>query len=406
MTSRWTEVPDVVERLRKRWAKARYLRAYARRDRWQPISLPVKGPTAIELLEDFDRAVGWARRFQRDSQTRDGEPRFAIEHRTVRGRTLGANALPARIRIESFEQLCALLGAAADVQDLDAILEQTATELPGLLSWVVDHPVDALDHRAIWPNVLAAASWMTANAGKDVYLRHIDVAGIDTKFVERHQRLLARVLAAVLPPERVDPSQKSFAARYGFRDKPHYTRLRLLSPVAGIPPALTELRLRTDELAELALDIRTVFVIENETSYLALPDVPQAIAIFGQGFGLTALERLPWLHHKELVYWGDIDTHGFAILNRLRERFGTVRSILMDHDTLLSHPKQLVIEPEPIAASQPHLTPEERSLYRDLIEDRFGHSIRLEQERIRFSLVRAALQPWTQRGLSGPSNRP
>jgi len=49
------------------------------------------------------------------------------------------------------------------------------------------------------------------------------------------------------------------------------------------------------------LDVRTVFVIENETSYLALPDVPQAVDIFGQGFGLTALERLPWLQLERLA---------------------------------------------------------------------------------------------------------
>lgn len=395
MTPRWSEVSDLTERLRKRWATGCYLRAYARQEPWEPVELLVKSPTASELLEDFDHAVRWNERFRRHSHTRAGEPRFAVEHRTVRSRALGTNVLPARIRIESFEQLCALLGTADDVEALDTVIGQTTAHSPGLLPWVVSHPIDALDHRDIWRDVLAAVNWIVASAGKNVYLRHIDVPGIDTKFVERHQRLLTRLLVEVLPRERVGASQKTFTARFGFRDKPHYTRLRLLAPVAGIPPALTELRLRTDELAALGLDTRTVFIIENEISYLAFPDVPQAVAIFGQGFGLTALERLTWLHDRELVYWGDIDTHGFAILNRLRARFDNVRSILMDHDTLLAHPNQLVTEPDPIDEALPHLTESERSLYQDLVEDRFGRSVRLEQERVRFSLVRTALQPWT-----------
>jgi hypothetical protein len=393
--SGWTDVADITAHLRKRWATGRYLRAHAQQEPWQPVALPVKAPTATEVLDDFDQVVRWAERFRRDSRNGDGAPRFTVEHRTVRGRTLGANTLPARVVIESFEQLCALLGTASDVEALDAILDVTASRTPELLPWVIEHPMAAIEQRGAWTNVLATVNWMAAHAGANVYLRQIDVAGVDTKFVERNQRVIAQLLSLLLPPDRVDRTQRSFAARHGFREKPHYTRLRLLSPVASIPAPLTELRLRTDELATLDLDVSTVFVIENEISYLALPDTPNAIAIFGEGFGTTALERLPWLHDKELVYWGDIDTHGFAILNRLRARFMAVKSILMDRDTLLAHPTQLVPEPDPIDDALVHLTQPERSLYRDLVEDRFGRSIRLEQERIRFSLVRAALHSWT-----------
>ncbi|NOR71388.1 MAG: hypothetical protein GQ532_17115, partial [Methylomarinum sp.] len=33
-------------------------------------------------------------------------------------------------------------------------------------------------------------------------------------------------------------------------------------------------------------------------------------------------------------YWGDLDTHGFAILSRLRHYYPQVKSILMDEKTL------------------------------------------------------------------------
>ncbi len=179
--------------------------------------------------------------------------------------------------------------------------------------------------------------------------------------------------------------------------------MRLLCAVPSFPAAITELRLRTDELATIELPVRTVFVVENEVSYLAFPDVPDAIVVFGEGlFGLATLEALPWLHRKEIVYWGDIDTHGFAILNRLRERFSSVRSILMDRETLLAHDAQRVTEPKPTTEPLLHLTEAERSLYEDLIEDRFGPAVRLEQERIRFSMVRRALAPWQSAQLDHP----
>ena len=127
-----------------------------------------------------------------------------------------------------------------------------------------------------------------------------------------------------------------------------------MSPQPAFPAPLSELRLRTDELAEVELVIETVFVVENEVTYLAFPAVPCSIVVFGSGFALTALEDLPWLKRMTIVYWGDIDTHGFDILNRLRSRFDSVQSMLMDEETLLAHAGQWVREAE---ADQPSAPP-------------------------------------------------
>jgi hypothetical protein len=50
----------------------------------------------------------------------------------------------------------------------------------------------------------------------------------------------------------------------------------------------------------------------------------------------------------------------------------------------------------PTNAPLPTLTHDEAELYRDLVGDRYGTAVRLEQERIRFSLVKRALEPWTE----------
>jgi hypothetical protein len=69
----------------------------------------------------------------------------------------------------------------------------------------------------------------------------------------------------------------------------------------------------------------------------------------------------------------------------------------MDRDTLLAHPQQWVTEPNPTGRPLPHLTTEESALYQDLVEGTYGPSIRLEQERIRFSIIEEVLEPWRQR---------
>jgi hypothetical protein len=369
--------------------------AYAAGIQWTPITLPIKAPTATEMLDRFDEVVRWVEKFQQDSRASGGLERFRIECRTVRGRNLGANEVPARIWIDSFEQLCALLGTKRDVRSLDGILEQTSIRIPGLLPWVIDHPHQAIEHREIWGEVLDTVAWIATHDTRHLYLRQIDVEGVDTKFVEHQKRLLDNLLTSLLPPERIHAGHTDFARRFGFRSKPDYTRFRLLSRQPGIPAGLSELRLRTDEFARFEPEASTVFIVENEITYLAFPRVVDSIVVFGSGFGLTVLKDLDWLDHKQIVYWGDIDTHGFAILSMLRSRFPSVLSVLMDHETLLAHPKQWGKERDPTNRALPHLTEPEEALYRDLIEDRYGHWVQLEQERERFSLVGRALQPWT-----------
>lgn len=74
--------------------------------------------------------------------------------------------------------------------------------------------------------------------------------------------------------------------------------------------------------------------------------------------------RLPWLTDTEVIYWGDIDTHGFAILDRLRAWLPWVRSALMDRETLMVHRDRWVTEDRPTRSSLTRLTRDEQALYR------------------------------------------
>ncbi|WP_282782596.1 DUF2220 domain-containing protein, partial [Nocardia sp. CC201C] len=166
---------------------------------------------------------------------------------------------------------------------------------------------------------------------------------------------------------------------------------RWLDPLRATA-GFTELNVRVDELAVAPPEATTIVIVENETTYLALPPVPDAIAIFGGGYALTRLNALSWLADRRVRYWGDIDTHGFAILDRLRQRFPHAESLLMDRDTLLSHEGQWVREDSPTVTVLDHLRPAELDLYRDLVDDTFGHAVRLEQERVRYSVVESTVR--------------
>jgi hypothetical protein len=381
----WTQIEELVAGLRRRWDTGLYLKAYLAGEPWQTAELPVKGPTADEFLAHLDRARRWLNRFEQQAGP------LSVEYKVVESRQLGANRVPARVRVESFDQLCRVLGTEADVRAIEELRARTRAALPALLPWVSAHPIVALRNADVWDQVLDTVDWIVGHDTSRLYLRQIDVPGVDTKFVERHHRLLEQLLTVLLPSYRFDPQANGFAGRFRFLEKPSYTRFRVLDPdVFGTP--FSEMTVRNDELAQVQPGAATVFVVENEMTYLAFPPVPGALVVFGSGFALSGHAPLPWLQDKEIVYWGDIDTHGFDLLNRLRSRFNSVRSILMDRETLLEHRPQWVTEPSPTAHPLQDLTTEEASLYTDLIEGTYGDAVRLEQERIRFSLLEAALE--------------
>jgi hypothetical protein len=86
-----------------------------------------------------------------------------------------------------------------------------------------------------------------------------------------------------------------------------------------------------------------------------------------------------------ILYWGDIDTHGFAILSRARSCFPHLKSMMMDEATLLRHRDLDLCVEEPMqhgAQSLPNLTMEELAVYRNLQQQIWGFRLRLEQERI------------------------
>lgn len=119
--------------------------------------------------------------------------------------------------------------------------------------------------------------------------------------------------------------------------------------------------------------------------------------MFGLGYGLDRLAQTPWLRDAEVYYWGDIDTHGFGILNRLRAAIPSARSFLMDRATLDAHRPLWGSEPvdHRYTGDTARLTQEERSLYEDLLLDRYGERVRLEQERIGYGWIERGLQRLT-----------
>ena len=383
----WTTPDDIAAKVRRRWDDGSLLRAYGEGGPFEPICLPLSGPRATQIGDDLGAARQWVAGL--DSGRR-GDARYALEWSSIGGRRIGRNQVPARAVVSSFEQAWALLGVAGDVRRFEEILDLVEPHLP-IRCWVIAKPHEALKLRAEMTRLIAAYLWLDAHRGSDRYLREISAPGVDTKFTERHRFVLAAMLT-------VPTTAAGFLSGLGLRMKPEFIRVRGASSLGVLAP-FTEVAARADELAQLTIAPQTAVVIENEITYLSVQVPKHGVVIWGKGFEIDRVGRLPWLSSADILYWGDLDTHGFAILDRLRAWMPQARSVLMDRETLLAHRDRWVTEDRPATSSLTRLTPKEQDLYAELVADRLGNRVRLEQERIDWMWVEARLaaQEWSSR---------
>jgi hypothetical protein len=237
---------------------------------------------------------------------------------------------------------------------------------------------------------------MQAHPRPGIYLRQVDIPGVHSKFIESHRGVLIELFDAVLHESAIDGGAggvTGFQRRYGFSAKPERVRFRVLDPGLSLLPGVTrgDITLDVDSFRALRCGVKRIFVTENETNFLAFPEVADSLVLFGAGYGFDVLDGNTWLQQCSMYYWGDIDTHGFAILDQLRARFPDVQAFLMDRATLMAFESVWGREDSPLTRDLLRLREDERSLYNDLRDQRIRANLRLEQEFIGFDRVRSVL---------------
>lgn len=412
----WSSPVDLKAQLERLWARGDFFRdAVGAHTLGFPLRLQLKAPASADMTHRFDEVRSWA-------ATLAALPAVRLELQDIRHRVQGLQRVPVRAWVDSLPAAVDWLGKQPELDQFVALYQHTRDVQPLLLPWLERRPFKALELAAAWPKLLAVIGWCLKNPRPNIYIRQVDLPGVHSKFIESHRPVLAELLSLCLtegvyagfvadsfttpvatpaatlvatPAATPVPATATipFESRFGFRTKPARVRCRILDPeIAGLPgTCCPDITLDADSFSNWISGAKRVFITENEINFLAFPPVPGALVVFGSGYGWAALSRARWLAHLPLHYWGDIDTHGFAILNQLRTHFPHAVSFLMDRNTLMAHQPCWGLETAPTAADLPMLNQAEQALYDDLRHNRIQPQLRLEQELIRFQCLAAEL---------------
>jgi hypothetical protein len=389
----WTTPNDLAEQVLRVWTKGRILAARMAGEPLFPLALRLRRPDTRAYGEHFEKVRNWIRVLEEGARARRGFG-YDIEWTEINHRQLGRNRIPDRVAVPTEADALKLIGMEKEAARFEQLRQSTERGFPTLGEWLARKPFVALGHARDWLRILAVLAWFRDHPNSDLYLRQLDIEGVDTKFIESRKPLLAELLALVVA-KGADPqcgcAAQTFEQRYGLRSKPPIIRFRVLDRSLAVG-GLLDVATPAAQFASLEIPARRVFITENEVNGLAFPDVTEGMVVFGLGYGLDLLSSAAWMQDREIYYWGDIDTHGFAMLDRLRAIFPLVRSLLMDRETLLAHRALWVREEVPFRGTLLRLEPDERELFDALVRNRLGEGIRLEQERVFFGRVRQAMQ--------------
>lgn len=327
------------------------------------IEVPLHPPTEREALAELDRMRVWVESWRAADEDSDVEVTWAVRNWS----RVGSQTVPVRAAVRGPDAIARIAGEASAWSVLterlsalralvgphnDAVLRSHARLIGGL------EPDD-------FARLVDVLNWLDANPASGRLVRELPIRGIDTKWIEVRRGLVEALHRA-----------GTGATTLGLKESAPLVRMRVLDSAFTFR-GLTDVSAPVVDLAASAIQPDRVFVFENLATVLAMPDVPGAVAVHGGGHRVDLVAQLPWA--QIVTYWGDLDSHGFAILNRLRARGVEATAALMDSETLLDHRDLWGQDPEPNTGVFSLLTGEERDTLQLLSAQ---SNARLEQERI------------------------
>jgi hypothetical protein len=368
--------PDEIRQQAKRKYRA-FLRARVRGDAFFPLEIRFRQARASD---DYLVLRQWVGDLLAGSKAERGFGyTVTLEERQLR--RYGRQTLPTRIAIETESDYLRLLRKEQEFARWRGAVSHTLAQFPQLEHWLAQYPHRLLLHLPSWEDLLAVCAYVVAHPRPALYLRELPLP-VHTKFVEENQAILRQLLDELLPPEAICNGESQFERRFGLRYDESQIRLRLLDPALqdSLDWPAADLTITLSDCASLpGMNGRTLLIVENKMTFLTLPSLPDAVAIWGKGFQVGLLREIPWLADCAIWYWGDLDAQGFAILSHLRSTWPQTNSFLMDVEMLEKYRDFVVPGTQAEEITLTNLTEDEAAVYRQLV----AHDWRLEQERIR-----------------------
>lgn len=398
-------VSEIKEFASKAWNRGDVIRGAVTGVPEFPLRLRFKKSGGQHAVDSFAEVQRWLSELNAASKEAVGFG-FTVEFAEVNHRKLGRQNLPNDIRFDTPKDLVRFIGKLKELDSFLAAHETTNGRNVEVAEWMTENPMKVVPHLGDWNRILDVCAFVRSHPKPAIYLRQMTLPGIDTKFFEAKRSILSEVLTCCLQDGAYDASitgllRAGFEKRFGFLYDEPVIRYRILDESILAKSSYRDISTPVSEFAQHdILGCHTVFITENKVNGLAFPSFRGGVVIFGLGYGIGDIAAAPWLKEKRVVYWGDIDTHGYGILSMLRSKLPYVESILMSGKDIDQYRSIAGDEPKETRRFDvlSNLTPDEMDAYKRLLPGGDCEGLRIEQERMPFKHLCDILEQMTPDG--------
>ena len=310
---------------------------------------------------------------------------YTIEYQTVKTKTIGTQSLPTIIYFDTENDFLKFLGKEKEVEAFISDWQTIYSHFSELKDWIIQSPTKIIQHNGKWDSILKVCDFFKTCPNPNLYIRELPV-NVHTKFIESNQSIITELLDVIIQ-NHINLNEREFEKRFNLKFREPLVRFKVLDKniSQSFFSNLDDISIPVSQFERLRLPLKQVLIVENKTTLfttLTLPKMNETIAIFGQGNAVTNIQNAKWLNDINVLYWGDIDVHGFEMLSRIRKHFQHTQSVLMDKTTFEKFFENESGKPTTDTTTH-NLTDKEKELYNLLKTNNW----RLEQEKIPLDYV-------------------
>ncbi|WP_406657484.1 Wadjet anti-phage system protein JetD domain-containing protein [Methanolobus sp. ZRKC2] len=309
---------------------------------------------------------------------------YTIELIEKNHREIGKQQLPNKIFFETLDDYLKFIRRETEYHQFLSTVQQISEELPQLIPWIKSSPQKVIGNLNEWDDIIKVCKYFIQNPQPHIFIREIPL-DISTKFIEKNTSII-RPLLNILIADYLNEDETNFNKRFNLKYDEKLVRFRILDSEIALEffNGIDDMSIPQSQFNQLNIPCHNVFVVENKTNmlttFLTMPSMEKSIAVFGKGFDIVMLKNAKWLSDKQIIYWGDIDPHGFQILSQMRSYFPQTQSCMMDFDTFREFEDLVVTGAYTNVTELQNLTSEEHLLFEHL--SNLEKNNRLEQEKI------------------------
>lgn len=294
-----TNFKEIKDIILKRWKKGDILREYFREKYNKdflifPWKIKLKSPTSKELSTNTLEIFNWKKALKETDKSVLAYGYNIIEKK-INNKIIGKNSIPTHIEILYPEDAIKLIKKEKEVSLFSKNLSFILNKYSKLEDWIEKNIFELLREKEEWEKILIVVEYFINNPIKNSYLREISIENIDTKFIEKHKKIIFYLLDEISKND-FSNLKKTFV----IKEKPLLIRFRILD-VEYYINGFSDISVPLEEFNKWENNFKYIFFTENEISFLSFPFFQNACIIFGKGYNISVFKENKWLNTKKYI---------------------------------------------------------------------------------------------------------